>query len=295
MMLDHTAHSAVEGETPKLLTVYLARIGRDRLLSGRDELELGRRAREGDEKARNELIEKNLRLVVSVARKYRGASLGLTFEDLIQEGNIGLIRAVEKFDPERGFRFSTCAMAWIRESIQAAIVDKGNTIRVPKYVSRKLRTISRVLSELTNEHGREPTEEEVAGRLGWSVEDVRVILGAVTGETSLNKPLGPENGASELGDLIEDEHVQDTPDTVIGALETVGLWTAVERLPEQSRHVLMRRYGLDGCNKTTLNDLARELGISLEHVRQLQREAEHSLKTLLETGEHDLLLQREAA
>ncbi len=295
MMLDHTAHSALEGETPKLLTVYLARIGRDRLLSGRDELELGRRAREGDEKARNELIEKNLRLVVSVARKYRGASLGLTFEDLIQEGNIGLIRAVEKFDPERGFRFSTCAMAWIRESIQAAIVDKGNTIRVPKYVSRKLRTISRVLSELTTEHGREPTEEEVAGRLGWSVEEVRVTLGAVTDETSLNKPLGPENGASELGDLIEDEHVRDTPDTVIGALETVGLWTAVERLPEQSRHVLMRRYGLDGCNKTTLNDLARELGISPEHVRRLQREAEHSLKTLLETGEHALLLQREAA
>ncbi|HEV8046070.1 MAG TPA: sigma-70 family RNA polymerase sigma factor, partial [Rubrobacter sp.] len=283
MMLDHTVHSAGEGETPKLLTVYLARIGRDRLLSGRDELELGRRAREGDEKARNELIEKNLRLVVSVARKYRGASLGLTFEDLIQEGNIGLIKAVEKFDPERGCRFSTCATAWIRESIQAAIVDKGNTIRVPKYVSRKLRTISRVLSELTTEHGREPTEEEVAGRLGWSVEDVRVTLGATRDETSLNKPLGPENGASELGDLIEDEHVQDTPDTVIGALETVRLWTAVERLPEQSRHVLMRRYGLDGCNKTTLNDLARELGISPEHVRRLQREAKHSLKTLLET------------
>ncbi|MBA4115310.1 MAG: sigma-70 family RNA polymerase sigma factor [Rubrobacter sp.] len=294
MMLDHKVHSAGEGETPKLLTVYLARIGRDRLLSGRDELELGRRARQGDEKARNELIEKNLRLVVSVARKYRGASPGLTFEDLIQEGNIGLIKAVEKFDPGRGYRFSTCATAWIRESIQAAIVDKGNTIRVPKYVSRKLRTISHVLSELTNEYGREPTEEEVAGRLRWSVEDVRATLGAVTDETSLNKPLGPENGASELGDLIEDEHVRDTPDAVIGALETTELWTAVERLPEQARHVLERRYGLDGRNKTTLNDLARELAISPEQVRRLQREAEHSLKTLLETGEHDLL-QREAA
>ena len=171
-MLDHEIRPReVEGEAPKLLTGYLARISEGRLLTHREELDLGGRAKGGDERARNELIEKNLRLVVSVAKKYRG--YGLPFEDLIQEGNIGLMKAVERFDPARGHRFSTCATMWIREALQTAVVDKGHTIRVPVYMSRRIRSIDRAISELTSEHGREPTEEEIAGRLGWSVEEVR--------------------------------------------------------------------------------------------------------------------------
>jgi len=194
-------------ETSELLPSYFARIDKGRLLSKNEEMALARGAQAGDERARKRLIEKNLRLVVSIAKKYRGQ--GLPFEDLIQEGNIGLMKAVEKFDPERGWRFSTYATWWIRQAVTRAIADKGRTIRIPVHVGDKTRKMARVYNELCAELAREPTDEEVAHSLDWSVEEVRDTKGSLWDATSLNQPLGPEADASEIGELIEDERASE--------------------------------------------------------------------------------------
>ena len=265
-----------ELETPELLAKYLAHIGQGELLTHAEEIDLSLRAKAGDRRARQRLIEKNLRLVVSVAKKYRG--YGLPFEDLIQEGNIGLMKAVEKFDPERGFRFSTYATWWIRQAVQRAVADKGRTIRVPVHMTEKIRKVSRALSELAVEYERDPTEEEVARRLGWDPDEVRLTMSAMPDATSLDQPVSSEETASQLGDFIEDEKVSDTPDTVMREMETAHLKEAIERLPERARYVLVRRYGLDDREPATLAELGDELEISRERVRQLQREAERILK-----------------
>ncbi len=274
-----------ESETPELLARYLSHIGRGDLLTHQEEIELSNAAKAGDARARQRLIEKNLRLVVSVAKKYRG--YGLPFEDLIQEGNIGLMKAVEKFDPDRGFRFSTYATWWIRQAVQRSVIDKGRTIRVPVHMAERIRKMGRAFGELLSEQGREPTQEEIAERLGWSVEEVRAATRATPDATSLNKALGAEEGAAELMDIVEDAHASETPDAVIQEMETVGLWAAVGRLPERARHVLVRRYGLDGREKSTLAELAEELDLSRERIRQIQSEAER----LLQTEENGRLLR----
>ena len=265
-----------ESETPELLAKYLAHIGQGNLLTHAEEIDLSNRAKDGDTRARQRLIEKNLRLVVSVAKKYRG--YGLPFEDLIQEGNIGLMKAVEKFDPDRGYRFSTYATWWIRQAVQRAVADKGRTIRVPVHMTEKIRKVSRAYNELSAELEREPHEEEVAERLGWNTEEVRITMSAMPDATSLDQPVSTDETSSQLGDFIEDEKVSDTPGEVMREMETVHLKEAVEKLPERARYVLIRRYGLDERDPATLAELGDELDISRERVRQLQREAERILK-----------------
>jgi RNA polymerase primary sigma factor len=268
-------------ETPNPLGRYLRQIGRGRLLTHEEEIELGRRAREGDGTARSKLIEKNLRLVIPVAKRYRG--MGLPFGDLIQEGNIGLMRAADKFDPEKGFRFSTYATWWIRQAVQRAVADKSRTIRVPMHMGEKIRKMARAYNKLSTELEREPNDKEVAERLGWDVDRVKDVKSAIPDVTSLNRPLSSDEGSSEIGDLVEDERESEEASEVVRELETRRLVEAVERLPERQRSVLVRRYGLDGEKPTTLAVLGEELDVSRERVRQLQREAERSLR---EEGEY---------
>jgi RNA polymerase primary sigma factor len=269
-----TAHT--KEEAPELLLDYFTRIDKGKLLTHQEEIDLSKQAKAGDTKARQRLIEKNLRLVISVAKKYRG--MGLPFEDLIQEGNIGLMKAIEKFDPDRGWRFSTYATWWVRQAVQRAVADKGRTIRVPVHMSEKIRKTARTYNELSAELEREPTDKEVAERLGWTVEEVRNVKDVMPHATSLNQPLGSEEDGSELGELIEDERASDTAGEVMREMETEGLQAAIDWLPERHRHVLVRRYGLDDQKSATLAELSDELKVSRERVRQVQREAERMLR-----------------
>jgi len=259
--------------------LYLNEIGFSPLLSAEEEVHYARLARKGDEMGRRRMIESNLRLVVKISRRY--VNRGLSLLDLIEEGNLGLIRAVEKFDPERGFRFSTYATWWIRQTIERAIMNQTRTIRLPIHVVKELNVYLRAARELTQKLDHEPTAEEIAALLEKPVEDVKRMLKLNERVTSIDTPLGVSSDKSIL-DTIADERVSDPGEELQNQDIHANLDRWIGELPEKQREVLSRRFGLRGYETSTLEDVGREIGLTRERVRQIQVEALKRLREIME-------------
>lgn len=256
------------------LRLYLRSIGRVSLLTAEQEVHLAQRIERGDMVAKQQMIEANLRLVVSIAKGYLGR--GLTFLDLIQEGSLGLIRAVEKFDHRRGFKFSTYATWWIRQAVTRAIADKGRTIRIPVHMVEKLNKVVHVERQLVQSLGREPTPEEIAAELECTVREVRDILRMAQQPVSLEKPIGEEE-ESELGDFVEDQTAESPFELASENLRRDNVRRALAALPQREREVIEMRFGLGGGRPRTLEEVGRAFNVTRERIRQIEN---HTLKKL---------------
>ncbi len=261
------------------LRLYLREIGKVPLLTADQEVSLAKRIERGDERAKQHMIEANLRLVVSIAKGYLGR--GLTFLDLIQEGSLGLIRAVEKFDHRKGFKFSTYATWWIRQAVTRAIADKARTIRIPVHMVEKLNKVVHIERQLVQRLGREPRPEEVAEELEMSVEEVREILRMAQLPVSLEKPIGEEEDSS-LGDFVPDDQAESPFDTASVSLRREDIELALGSLPERDRKVIELRYGLLGEAPCTLEEVGRAFGVTRERIRQIENNTLKRLETLPE-------------
>ncbi len=256
------------------LRLYLRAIGRVSLLTAEQEVLLARRIERGDMLAKQQMIEANLRLVVSIAKSYLGR--GLTFLDLIQEGSMGLIRAVEKFDYRRGYKFSTYATWWIRQAVTRAIADKGRTIRIPVHMVEKLNKVVHVERQLVQQLGRDPTPAEIAAELDTTVREVRDVLRMAQQPVSLEKPIGEED-ESELGDFVEDQTAESPFELAAERLRRENLRRALAALPEREREVIELRFGLTGERPYTLEEVGRAFNVTRERIRQIEN---HTLKKL---------------
>ena len=261
------------------LRLYLRSIGRVELLTAEQEVSLAKRLERGDMAAKRQMVEANLRLVVSIAKGYLGR--GLSFLDLIQEGSLGLIRAVEKFDYRRGYKFSTYATWWIRQAVTRAIADKARTIRIPVHMVEKLNKVVHVERQLVQSLGREPTPEEIAAELQWTARDVKDILRFAQLPVSLEKPIGEEDD-SELGDFVEDETALSPFDTASENIRRENVRTVLEALPPREREVLEMRYGLKGHQARTLEEVGRAFGVTRERIRQIENNTLKKLECLPE-------------
>jgi RNA polymerase primary sigma factor len=256
------------------LRLYLRSIGRVALLTAEQEVSLAKRIERGDMAAKQQMVEANLRLVVSIAKGYLGR--GLTFLDLIQEGSLGLIRAVEKFDYRRGYKFSTYATWWIRQAVTRAIADKGRTIRIPVHMVEKLNKVVHVERQLVQSLGREPSPEEIAGELDCSPREVRDILRMSQQPISLEKPIGEEE-ESELGDFVEDQTAESPFEIAAENLRKENVHRALAALPQREREVIEMRFGLTGGRPRTLEEVGRAFNVTRERIRQIEN---HTLKKL---------------
>ena len=268
--------AAPEGGVEDAVRLYLRNIGRVRLLTKEDEVRLAKRVEQSDMAAKGALIEGNLRLVVSIAKRYSGH--GVTLLDLIQEGNLGLIRAVEKFDWRRGFKFSTYATWWIRQAITRALADQSRTIRIPVHVVEKINRVARSRRALLQELGRDPTAEEIGRELELPPDEVEDLLGLGQAPVSLEAPVGSE-GDARLADFIEDSDRRHPHELVAERLRHADLQQALRALPWRERRVIELRYGLASDEPMTLEAIGVEVGVTRERVRQIE------LKTLLKLKE----------
>ena len=256
------------------LRLYLRSIGRVQLLTADQEVSLAKRIERGDMTAKQQMVEANLRLVVSIAKSYLGR--GLTFLDLIQEGSLGLIRAVEKFDYRRGYKFSTYATWWIRQAVTRAIADKGRTIRIPVHMVEKLNKVVHVERQLIQQLGREPTPDEIAKELECTSREVRDILRIAQQPVSLEKPIGEEE-ESELGDFVEDHSAESPFELASENLRRENVRRALAALPTREREVIEMRFGLSGGQPRTLEEVGRAFNVTRERIRQIEN---HTLKKL---------------
>ncbi len=256
------------------LRLYLRSIGRVPLLTADLEISLAKRIERGDMEAKQHMVEANLRLVVSIAKGYLGR--GLTFLDLIQEGSLGLIRAVEKFDHRRGYKFSTYATWWIRQAVTRAIADKGRTIRIPVHMVERLNKVVQVERQLVQHLGREPTPEEIAKHLDCTPREVRDILRMSQQPISLERPVGEED-ESELGDFVEDENAVSPFELASENLRRENVRRALAALPQREREVIEMRFGLSGGRPRTLEEVGRAFNVTRERIRQIEN---HTLKKL---------------
>jgi RNA polymerase primary sigma factor len=261
------------------LRLYLREIGKVPLLTADQEVYLAKRIERGDMVAKTQMIEANLRLVVSIAKGYLGR--GLSFLDLIQEGSLGLIRAVEKFDYRKGFKFSTYATWWIRQAVTRAIADKARTIRIPVHMVEKLNKVVHIERQLVQRLGREPEPEEIAIELEMTTEEVREILRMSQLPISLEKPIGEEED-SELGDFVEDDAAESPFDTASLTLRREDVQRALDSLPERERRVIELRFGLLGHQPFTLEEVGRAFGVTRERIRQIENNTLKRLETLPE-------------
>jgi RNA polymerase primary sigma factor len=255
--------------TSDTLQLFLRDVRRHPLLSAEEEVELAQRIERGDLAAKERMVNSNLRLVVSLAKKYQGHELALL--DLIQEGILGLIRAAEKFDWRRGYKFSTYATFWIRQAIQRGLANQGRTIRIPVHIGQRERKIARVERDLAAQQGRPPTDEEVAAAAELSIEELHETREVMRTITSLERPVG-EEGDTELGDLLASEERQPHEEVEIG-LRDQTVRAALDQLPEQERRVIQLRYGINGDTPTPLREAGRLLGLSPERVRRIEHKA----------------------
>lgn len=266
--------------TPNVATndavrMYLKEIGRVPLLSAEEEVELAKRVQEGDEEAKQRLAEANLRLVVSVARKYAGR--GMSLLDLIQEGNMGLMKAVEKFDYTKGFKFSTYATWWIRQAITRAIADQARTIRIPVHMVETINRLLRVTRELVQELGRDPDVEEIAERMEMSTEKVLEIMKISQEPVSLETPVGEEHDSS-LGDFIEDQDAPAPTDEAAFQMLREQLGEVLDTLTDREESVLRLRFGLDDGRARTLEEVGQVFGVTRERIRQIEAKALRKLR-----------------
>ena len=271
--IDLSVPEGVSIEDP--VRMYLKEIGKVPLLSAEEEIELAKKMEQGDENAKKRLAEANLRLVVSIAKRYVGR--GMLFLDLIQEGNLGLIKAVEKFDYRKGYKFSTYATWWIRQAITRAIADQARTIRIPVHMVETINKLIRVSRQLLQELGREPTPEEIAKEMDMSVERVREILKISQEPVSLETPIGEEED-SHLGDFIQDDNVPVPADAAAFTLLKEQLVEVLSTLTDREQKVLRLRFGLDDGRARTLEEVGKEFNVTRERIRQIEAKALRKLR-----------------
>ncbi len=281
VVLTKTGEIDVEATVPKTLPtddpvrMYLKEIGKVSLLTADEERELAIRMEQGDEEAKKKLCESNLRLVVSIAKRY--LNRGLSFLDLIQEGNLGLIKAVDKFDYTKGYKFSTYATWWIRQAITRSIADQARTIRIPVHMVETINKLIRISRQLLQEYGREPTSEEIAKEMGITVEKVREIKKISQDPVSLETPIGEEED-SHLGDFIPDDDVPAPVDAAAYSMLKEQLMEVLETLSDREKKVLMLRFGLEDGRPRTLEEVGKEFNVTRERIRQIEAKALRKLR-----------------